>query len=139
MNPKLLLIGGHWRATDNVKELRAPYSGETLASVSYASRTDVEEAIAVAASATQELRVLARYEIADALRGMADYINERREEFARSISLESGKPIRAARGETDRTISTFAFAAEEARRFIGEAIPMPYGGVKLSGASRARA
>lgn len=124
MNPKSLLIGGRWRATENLKELRAPYGGEKLADVSYASRADVEEAIAAAASATLELRALPRYEIAEALSRIADYINERREEFARSIVLESGKPIRAARGETDRTVSTFTFASEEARRFIGEAIPV---------------
>lgn len=124
MNPKPLLIGGQWRLTSDVRELRAPYSGETLASVSYAARADVEEAIAVAVSATLELRALARYQVADALRVIAEYVNERREEFARSIAIESAKPIKAARGETDRTASTFIFASEEARRFVGETIPI---------------
>ncbi|MBC7912065.1 MAG: aldehyde dehydrogenase family protein, partial [Pyrinomonadaceae bacterium] len=124
MNTKPFLIGGEWRTTANLQELRAPYTGETLAQVSFAAREDVEEAIAVAASAAAEMRSLPRYEIAEALRVIADYIKERHEDFARSIAIESGKPIKAARGETDRSISTFIFASEEARRFTGETVPV---------------
>jgi glyceraldehyde-3-phosphate dehydrogenase (NADP+) len=124
MTTKPLLIGGEWRATDNLQELRAPYTGETLAEVAYASRSDVEEAIAAAAAAAAELRALPRYGIAEALRRIADNIKERKEEFARTITLESAKPINAARGETDRAIATFTFASEEARRFTGEMVPM---------------
>lgn len=124
METKPFLIGGDWRESVNQQEVRAPFNNETLARVSYASRGDVEEAIAVAASAAAEMRALPRYEIAAALRRLADDITARREEFARTIATESGKPITAARGETDRAISTFTFAAEEARRFTGESVPV---------------
>ena len=70
------------------------------------------------------MRALPRYEIAEALRALADEIKNRREDFARTIALEAGKPITAARGETDRAISTFIFASEEARRFTGELVPI---------------
>jgi acyl-CoA reductase-like NAD-dependent aldehyde dehydrogenase len=70
------------------------------------------------------LRQLARYELAEALRRIADGIAARREEFARTIATESGKPLTAARGETDRAVATFTFASEEARRFTGETIPV---------------
>jgi glyceraldehyde-3-phosphate dehydrogenase (NADP+) len=124
MTKKPLLIGGEWRATDNLQPLRAPYSGESLAEISYATREEVEEAIAAAASAAALMRALPRYEIAEALRRIADYIKERREDFARTLAQESAKPIAAARGETDRGISTFIFASEEARRFAGEVVPV---------------
>jgi len=124
MNPKPFLIGGQWRATEHLQEVRSPYTGEMLAEVSYAARGEVEEAIALAAAAAAEMRALPRYQIAEALRRLADYITEQREDFARTIALESAKPITGARGETDRAISTFTFAAEEARRFIGEAVPV---------------
>lgn len=130
MTTKPLLISGEWRVTSNLKELRSPYTGEALASVSYAERSDVEEAIAVAASAAVEMRALPRYQIADGLRQIADYIKEKRMEFARTISLESAKPIGAAGNEVDRAVSTFVFASEEARRFTGETVPIdtqPYG------------
>jgi len=124
MNPKPFLIGGQWRVTENVNELAAPYSGEILASVSSASQSDVEEAIAVAATAAIEMRALPRYKIAEALRRLAEIVKERREEFARSITLESAKPISASRNEVDRAVSTFEIASEEARRFTGETVPI---------------
>src|SRR5205085_11386148 len=124
MESKPFLIGGEWRTTDNTQEVRSPFSNETLARVSYTSRVDVEEAVALAASAAVEMRALPRYEVAEALRRLADYIQAHREDFARTIALESGKPITAARGETDRAISTFTFASEEARRFTGEKVPV---------------
>jgi glyceraldehyde-3-phosphate dehydrogenase (NADP+) len=130
MNPKPFLIGGEWRVTKIQKELYAPYDGELLANVSYAEPSDVEEAIAVATSAAIELRALPRYAIADALRVFANCVKERRDEFARSISLESAKPIAAAGNEVDRAVSTFVLASEEARRFTGETVPIdtqPYG------------
>ena len=45
---------------------------------------------------------------------------KRREEFAEIIAKEAAKPIRAARGEVDRTVQTYKFAAEEAKRIYGE-------------------
>jgi glyceraldehyde-3-phosphate dehydrogenase (NADP+) len=124
METKPLLIGGNWRTTGNLQEVRAPFNGEGLARVSYASRGDVEESIALAASAAAEMRAVPRYEVAEALRRLADYIQTHREDFARTIATEAGKPINAARGETDRAVSTFTFASEEARRFTGENVPV---------------
>jgi glyceraldehyde-3-phosphate dehydrogenase (NADP+) len=124
MNPKPFLIGGEWRTTETLQRVIAPFSGEELAEVCYASREDVEESIASAAIAAVQMRSIPRYEISDRLRRMADVISERREEFSRSIALESAKPITAARSETDRAIATFLLASEEARRFSGENIPI---------------
>ena len=51
-------------------------------------------------------------------------MDERREEFAEIIAKEAAKPIRAARGEVDRTVQTYKFAAEEAKRIYGETLPL---------------
>ena len=124
METRPLLIDGRWRATLHLQEVRSPYTGETIARVSNASDDEAEEAMAAAVRASLEMRALARFEIAEALRRISDYIRARREDFARTIALEAGKPITSARGETDRAISTFTFASEEARRFTGETIPI---------------
>jgi acyl-CoA reductase-like NAD-dependent aldehyde dehydrogenase len=124
MDTKSLLISGGWRTTSELQELRSPYTGERLARISYASREQVEEAISSASSVAEEMRRLPRFEVAEALRRLADYIKDRSEDFARTIALEAAKPITAARGETTRAISTFTFAGEEARRFTGETIPV---------------
>jgi acyl-CoA reductase-like NAD-dependent aldehyde dehydrogenase len=124
MDTKPFLIGGDWRTTENLQTVRAPFTGETIARVSYAASGDVEEAIATASSTLPEMRALPRYELAEALRRLADYIQDAREDFARTMAQESGKPIKAARGETDRAVATFTFASEEARRFTGEIVPI---------------
>lgn len=124
MEQRPLLIGGRWRVTSNVREVRSPYSGETIARFSVASREELEEAIASASGAAREMRALPRHEVADRLRVVADLLRARREEFARTIALEAGKPIKAARAEAERAVATFTYASEEARRFAGETVPL---------------
>lgn len=124
MDKKPLLIGGAWRLTEQFQQVRSPFTGDVVAGVSAAGRGEVEEAIALADAAAREMREWPRYELASALRRIADEIQSRREEFARTIAIESGKPITAARGETDRGIMTFIMASEEARRFTGETVPI---------------
>ncbi|HZI18486.1 MAG TPA: aldehyde dehydrogenase family protein [Pyrinomonadaceae bacterium] len=121
---KPLLLAGEWRATGDARELRSPYDSKPLVRFSVAGAAEVEEAIAAAAGAARELRGLPRHTVADALRAMADGIASRAEEFARTIALEAGKPVRTARVEVERAVSTFTYAAEEARRFAGEVVPL---------------
>jgi acyl-CoA reductase-like NAD-dependent aldehyde dehydrogenase len=121
---KPLLLGGGWRQTREARELRSPYDGKPLGRFSVAGATDVEEAIAAADRAAREMRRLPRHEVADRLHTVAGKIGERAEEFARTIALEAGKPIRTARAEVWRAVATFTYAAEEARRFAGEVVPL---------------
>jgi len=124
MDNKPLLIGGVWRTTVQTREVRSPYSSELLAHFSVASAAEVDEALAAAERAAAEMRELPRHRVADSLRALADGIGARAGEFARTISLEAGKPIRAARAEVERAQMTFNYASEEARRFAGEVVPL---------------
>ena len=124
MTDRPLLIGGGWRATAEAREVRSPYSSELIARFSVASRGEVEEAIASARRASVEMRELPRHSVADSLRAIADRIRDRAEEFARTIALEAGKPIRTARAEVERGVMTFVHASEESRRFAGEVVPL---------------
>ena len=124
MKTKKILIGGEWRAASESFVVKSPYSGETLAEVFSADEQENAEAIAAAEAAVKEMRRLARYEIADGLRKIADGIEKRRSEFAEIIARESAKPIKLARGEVERGVATFAWAAGEAKRFVGEIVPV---------------
>jgi acyl-CoA reductase-like NAD-dependent aldehyde dehydrogenase len=84
--------------------------------VHQAGAGDLEEAIQAATRAFEVTRKLPGYTRAATLRAIADTIASRAEEFARIIALEAGKPIKQARAEVTRAISTFATAAEEASR-----------------------
>jgi glyceraldehyde-3-phosphate dehydrogenase (NADP+) len=121
---KPLLLAGRWRRTSQAREVRSPYDSRPLASFSIADRAELEEAVAAAVAASRELRQLPRHRIADALRAIADALRDRSEEFARTIALEAGKPIKAARAEAERAVATFLYASEEARRFAGEVVPL---------------
>jgi acyl-CoA reductase-like NAD-dependent aldehyde dehydrogenase len=55
---------------------------------------------------------------------------ERKEEFARTLAQEAGKPIKAARTEVERAIFTFNVAAEESTRIYGEYLPARLAGIR---------
>ena len=119
-----LLIGGEWRETKDGFTVKSPFTGEAIAEVSAANRSEAEESIAAAEDAARRMRKLARFETAKGLRRIADGIEHRKKEFAETIALESAKPIKLAAGEVERSIATFAWAAGEAERFAGEMVPI---------------
>lgn len=121
---KSLLLGGEWRETGETFDVRSPFSGELLAKVCKAGLGEVEETIAAAVSAANEMRELPRFQIYEGLSKIAAGIKARRDEFARTIALEAAKPLTLALGEVDRAIGTFEIAASEARFFAGEVVPV---------------
>ncbi|MFN6963956.1 MAG: aldehyde dehydrogenase family protein [Pyrinomonadaceae bacterium] len=122
MTVKRILIDGDWRDGAGDIDVRSPYSGERLATVASAGADELEAALAAAHKAARAMRGLARFQIARGLRRIADGVESRKEVFARTIALESAKPIKLARGETERAIATFEYAAGEAERFVGEVV-----------------
>ncbi len=60
----------------------------------------------------------------DILRSISDGISDKKEELAKTITLECGKPISASRGEVDRGALAFSIAADEVSRISGEFIPL---------------
>lgn len=124
MDTKPFLIGGEWRASNNSQEVHSPFNGELVARFSVASQEESEESVSFASNAAREMRQLPRHEIAESLGFIANKLRERHEELARTIALEAGKPIKAARAEAERAAYTFTYASEEARRFAGEVVPI---------------
>ena len=119
-----LLINGKQCVSDQREEILNPHTGKKVGTVHLASRDQVLEAIAASERAFHEAKQLPRHTRAAILLNVAAQIRERREELARLIVSESGKPWQFAVSEVDRAVSTFTIAAEEAKRFAGESIPM---------------
>jgi len=127
-------IGGESRATGDVAEVLSPYTAEVVTRVHRARAADVEDAIAAAAAAFEATRRSSAYERARILSGIAADLSRRREEMARVLALEAGKPLKAARAEAERSVHTFEAAADEARRLGGEILPLdtvPWGAGRL--------
>jgi acyl-CoA reductase-like NAD-dependent aldehyde dehydrogenase len=124
MKTKKILIGGEWREASETITVKSPFSGEILAEVFSANEAENEEAISFAEWAAKEMRELSRFEIAKGLRKISEGIEKRKREFAETIANEAAKPINTAIGEVERGIATFAWAAGEAERFVGEVVPV---------------
>src|SRR5439155_10516844 len=103
-------------------EVRSPYSGEVVGRVRSAGADDARRAIDAAARAMEE--PLPAHKRAEILVRVAGALGRRHDEAARLISDEAGKPMKAARVETARAMSTYTFAAVEARKLAGDVVPM---------------
>jgi len=101
-----------------------PYTGEVVARVAAATRSDVERAIEAAHVAFRRYRDVPAHRRFALLQGVSASIAERREELARDITLETGKAIWESRLECDRAVTTFRIAAEETTRIDGEIVPL---------------
>jgi acyl-CoA reductase-like NAD-dependent aldehyde dehydrogenase len=121
-----IVLGGRVVRTGEAYEVRSPYDGEPVALVHRAGPGEVERAIAGAVAAFEETRRLPSWRREQVLEAVAAGIAARRDELARTIALEAGKPIRTARVEADRAVFTFSVAAEEAKRIYGELVPLDW-------------
>jgi acyl-CoA reductase-like NAD-dependent aldehyde dehydrogenase len=119
---KRLLIGANWVETGEWLEVRSPYSGELVGRVAKAGAAEARHAIDAAEQAMRE--PLPAHKRAEILVRVAGALGRRHEEAARVISDEAGKPLKAARVEAARAMSTYTFAAVEARKLAGEMVPM---------------
>lgn len=119
-----LWIDGNKIETNSYYELKSPYSGEELAEVSLAEAEQVQAAIFAAERAFLQWKETPAHYRAEILEKVVSLLKEQKEECARIIAKEAAKPIKTARAEVERTIMTYLFAAQEARRIHGETIPL---------------
>jgi len=117
-------LAGKWTEGEHHVEIRAPYDDSLVARVSMGERKHAEEAIAAAVRAFEVTRKLSSYDRQQALLTMRKLLEERKEEFARTVSREVGKPMKTARGEVERALFVLDIAAEETTRINGEVLPL---------------
>jgi len=119
---KRLLIGGEWLETGEWLDVRSPYSSELVARVASGGGGEARRAVDAAERAMRD--PLPAHKRAEVLVRVAGLLGRRHEEVARLICAEAGKPMKAARVEARRAMSTYTMAAVEARKLAGEMIPM---------------
>src|SRR3954466_13692650 len=119
--------------TEEWIEVHSPYNREVVGRAPKSGADDARRAVDAAGRALES--PLPAHERAAILDRVADLLRERHEDMARTICAEAGKPIKTARVEAERAVSTCTFAAVEARRLAGDVVPMdasPAGGGKLA-------
>ncbi len=117
-----LLIDGDWVETGAWIEVASPYDGSAVARVARAGAAETQRAIDAAERAMES--PLPAHKRAEILGRVAGALGRRADEAARQISAEAGKPLKAARVEVARAMSTYTMAAVEARTLTGRMVPM---------------
>jgi succinate-semialdehyde dehydrogenase/glutarate-semialdehyde dehydrogenase len=118
-------IDGQWLAQTphGTYDLHNPATGEMLARLPRCQEAEVDRAIEAADRAFREWRKTSAQHRADVIRKWYDLLLAAKEDMARLITLEEGKPIREARGEVDYAASFLRWFSEEATRVRGDVIP----------------
>lgn len=122
--PNQLLIGGRWceSATGERLAVIDPATGREVDSVPVAARSDLDEALRVAASAWGDWREVDVWTRSAVLRRAAELVRERAEPIAETMTQEQGKPLAEARSEVGAAADQFDWYADEARRMYGRLV-----------------
>ncbi|MGS1096780.1 NAD-dependent succinate-semialdehyde dehydrogenase (plasmid) [Aquamicrobium terrae] len=126
-------VGGHWMEADDGRrfEIRNPADGSLVATVPDLGRAEVRRAIEAANAAWPQWRASTGKQRAAILRKWADLMAAHREDLARLLTAEQGKPLKEARGEIDYAMSFLEWFSEEAKRIYGDTIPAPHGDQRI--------
>ncbi len=119
-----MYLAGEWAESDTELDVTNPYDGSVVGTTFLASKGQLEKAIVAAEEAFRTSRKTPTFDRVDLLKAFAAKLRQHRDEVARLITLEAGKPIREAEVETDRGVFTIETAAEEAKRIAGDVIPL---------------
>jgi acyl-CoA reductase-like NAD-dependent aldehyde dehydrogenase len=117
-----MFLDGAWVDSESgaVFDAVSPSTGEVIGSVPEGTRADVQTAVDAAGRAWPAWAVLSAFDRAAAMERVAEAIDSRRDELARTLALDQGKPLRAeAHDEVEELLAYFAMAAADARRMEG--------------------
>ena len=123
MSARPLYVGGKWLTSPTILRIQNPSTGESIGEVCTVGRPVVAQSLKDAHAALPAWRALTGKERGDRLRAIADQLTRRRDEIARTITLENGKPLAQSLGEVAMSIDHLLWFAEEARRTYGRVIP----------------
>jgi acyl-CoA reductase-like NAD-dependent aldehyde dehydrogenase len=118
-----MFVAGDWRAATSGETYNttSPATGEEIAAIPQGDRADARAAIAAASDAAAAWARTTAFERAAKMHAVGDVIEGRRDELARTLTLDQGKPLKAeAYDEVDELIEYWRAAAEDAKRLGGE-------------------
>lgn len=117
-------VAGEWLAGERHEEVTSPFDGRVIDTVPVASAADIERAITSAVRGAKRQRQTSAYDRQTILNRAADLADERVDDLARTISLESGKLLSEATGEASRAGDMLRLAAFEGAHLYGDSLPL---------------
>ena len=126
-----LLVNGEWRASRAGRTIAIvnPASGDTIGTLAYAEKADLDEALEAAARGFATWKRVSAYERSKIMRKAANLLRDRIERVATLMTMEQGKTLAEARAEINNGADTIDWFAEEGRRAYGRVIPARTEGV----------
>jgi succinate-semialdehyde dehydrogenase/glutarate-semialdehyde dehydrogenase len=118
-----LYLNGQWVHSEKTIRVVNPSTTEVFAEICTVNRAAVAQAIADAHAAFAGWRALTGKARGAFLNKIADEVEKRRDEIARAITQENGKPLAQSLGEMAMTVDHLRWFAEEARRAYGRIVP----------------
>jgi acyl-CoA reductase-like NAD-dependent aldehyde dehydrogenase len=119
-----LPIGGEWVTADQIDTIRLPYDGTPVAELPQGTPALAAKAVDAARRAASEMANWTNFQRAELLDRIAAEIRRDHADFAALISAETGKPIKEARVEVDRSLQTLLASSMVARQLHGEVVPI---------------
>ena len=129
-DPRRMFINGQWVLAEgnSTFEVLNPADQSLVATVTNAAAPDIDRAVKAAHASFREWSLLAPKDRGRFLLAVQELMEERRDELARLVTLENGKPFEEAKKEVQFSLGYFGWFAEEARRMAGEWIASPQPG-----------
>jgi glyceraldehyde-3-phosphate dehydrogenase [NAD(P)+] len=120
-----MFIGGRWVRSTKGRTLPvdSPIDDEVIAKVQAGTKDDMDKAIEAAYRARRAIRDIPAIDRIDILNRARHLIEDNREDFASTLTLEAGKPQGSALGEVRASLSRIKMTMEEARSIFGEYVP----------------
>jgi glyceraldehyde-3-phosphate dehydrogenase (NADP+) len=119
-----MYVNGAWTGSPRELPVVAPYSGQVVDTVPMATGEQVDQCLAAAVHGMSAMKQLSAYDRQRILNRAADLLSERSEDFARTISLEEGKPLSESRGEVSRMPDLLRLCGFEGSQLRGESLPL---------------
>ena len=119
-----MYLDGKWVDSPKVIEVVSPFSGQVIDTIPDATSEQVEQCLAAAEHGAAQMAKLTAYDRYQILMKAADIIAGRVEDFARTVSLEEGKPLSESRGEASRMPDIIRLCAFEGSQLRGETLPV---------------
>ena len=120
-------LNGAWTDKAEKIEVLNPFDGSVIDTVPKGDEADIQSALATAVRGAEIMAAMPGYERYQILHRAAELMEERLDDFGRTITLEEGKTDAEGKGEAARAVETMTLSAEEAKRLYGETLPLDGG------------
>jgi glyceraldehyde-3-phosphate dehydrogenase (NADP+) len=119
-----MYLAGAWSSTPQTMDVVHPFDGRVVDTVPVAGAAEISQAIDTLARGAAVMRSLTGFARGQILERTAALMRARSEDLALTITQEEGKILAESRMEVTRAADVIALSAEEARRLVGEMIPL---------------